>query len=142
MSGMDTTCTPATFELGRETLVHLGPDLTVTALAVDDAFWTHRAADRPELAEGRIVCLGDYGATWSWWERHPDGDELVLVVSGQVDFVLEDESGRRTVTLAADQCAIVPAGTWHRAVVDAPCRMLFVTPTPARTQLREAQAPS
>jgi mannose-6-phosphate isomerase-like protein (cupin superfamily) len=45
------------------------------------------------------------------WHRHPDSDELFLVVEGtlQIDF-----EGRDTVGLTAWQCMVVPAGTVHR----------------------------
>jgi mannose-6-phosphate isomerase-like protein (cupin superfamily) len=133
---MDTKPAAHTIELGRETIIHFGDDLTLTPLRADPSFWTHTDSHRPELAEGRIMCAGDYTSTWTWWERHPDGDELVMVLSGTAEFVLEDDDDTRTVSLGAGQSTIVPAGTWHRAVVDDPCRMLFVTPTPAGTQVR------
>jgi mannose-6-phosphate isomerase-like protein (cupin superfamily) len=45
------------------------------------------------------------------WHRHPDSDELFLVVEGrlQIDF-----AGRETVELAPWQFIVVPAGTVHR----------------------------
>lgn len=45
------------------------------------------------------------------WHRHPDSDELFLVVEGrlQIDF-----AGRETVELTPWQFIVVPAGTVHR----------------------------
>lgn len=45
------------------------------------------------------------------WHRHPQSDELFLVVEGrlQIEF-----AGRDTVELTPWQCIVVPAGTVHR----------------------------
>jgi mannose-6-phosphate isomerase-like protein (cupin superfamily) len=131
-----TLSSTAPLDLGRDTLVHLADDLSTTPLSVDASFWEHIGAAKPELASGRILCVSDYADTWTWWEVHPDGDELVLLLSGGVDVVLESGSDSHSVALLPGQATIVPAGTWHRVVVRTACRMLFVTPTPARTQVR------
>jgi mannose-6-phosphate isomerase-like protein (cupin superfamily) len=137
---MDSTTHPSTLELGRHTVLHLGDDLSATAVAITPAFWTHEGDHSPALTEGRIVCVSDYDTTWTWWERHPVGDEVAYLISGDADFVLDDGSGPRTETLTPGRAVIVPEGDWHRAVLRAPSRILFVTPTPARTELREIGA--
>lgn len=63
-------------------------------------------------------------------ERHPDGDELIYLVSGRAEIVLEEESGERSVTLEAGQAFVVPKGTWHRVLVLEPCEIVYVTPGP------------
>jgi mannose-6-phosphate isomerase-like protein (cupin superfamily) len=45
------------------------------------------------------------------WHRHPDSDELFLVVEGRLQVEL---AGRDMVELAPWQCIVVPAGTVHR----------------------------
>ena len=45
------------------------------------------------------------------WHRHPDSDELFLVVEGKL---LIDVAGHPTMELGAWQYAVVPAGTVHR----------------------------
>jgi mannose-6-phosphate isomerase-like protein (cupin superfamily) len=115
----------------------LGSDLSISALAIGDDYWEHRA-DRVELAEGRVVSVFDYDSPWSWWERHPVGDELLFVLSGSVHFHLEDASGSQRVALGAGESCIVPQGTWHSAEIRESVRLLFVTPTPARTEHRPA----
>jgi mannose-6-phosphate isomerase-like protein (cupin superfamily) len=135
---MHTPLTPQPVALGRDAVIHLGAQLDIAALTVTAAFWTHDPTNSPQLAQGRILSVYHYTKTWAYWERHPDGDELVYVLSGNVDFVLDDDQHRHTATLRAGQAAIVPAGTWHRALIHAPVQILFVTPTPARTQQRAA----
>ena len=134
---MHTRQMTAPLELGRDNVIHFGDDLAAAPVPIDPSFWTHEGPGQPELAVGRILGVSDYTATGSWWERHPVGDELVFLLSGQVDFLLSDDNCLETVVLAPGQAAVVPAGTWHRAVIRVPSRLLFVTPTPARTELRD-----
>jgi mannose-6-phosphate isomerase-like protein (cupin superfamily) len=123
--------------LDRHTVVHLGTDLSLAPLPVGPDFWEH-AAGQPELDDGRILSVVGYDATWTWRERHPVGDELALVLRGAVVLELEEGAASRRMALEAGQCGIIPAGAWHRAVMERPCRLLFVTPTPARTEQRTA----
>jgi mannose-6-phosphate isomerase-like protein (cupin superfamily) len=119
-------------------VLHLDEDLSAAYLAVDAAYW-HHAADQPELAVGRVLSIFGYNATWTWWERHPIGDEVAHVLSGEAELLLEDHLGRgATVRLATATSAVIPAGAWHRLRVTRPTSVLFVTPTPARTEHRPA----
>lgn len=63
-------------------------------------------------------------------EMHPDGDELLFLVSGSVTVVLEDEEPPRHVRLAPGQALVVPRGVWHRVVLAEPSRILHITPGP------------
>ena len=63
-------------------------------------------------------------------ERHPDGDELLVLLSGRVSVVLEEDDGDRTVELAPGQGLIVPRGVWHRVVLHEESRLVHVTPGP------------
>ena len=123
--------------LSRSTLLHLLDGLELRALHATDAYWQHRA-EHDEPANGRLMSIFDYTETWTWWERHPDGDEFVHVITGEVDFLLDDGQEERSAHLSSGEGTIVPQGAWHRAVVHRPSTMLFVTPTPARTEHRDA----
>lgn len=69
-------------------------------------------------------------------ELHPDGDELLYLVSGRVDVILEDGGTAATIgtehveTLHAGQAIIVPRGVWHRVDVREPSRLVHITPGP------------
>ena len=123
--------------LGRRTIVHLKPELGLSLLHIDDAYWSH-TSERLEMAEGRVLSVFDYDTTWTWWERHPIGDELLYVLFGEMDLHLDDGVTTSVQRLRKGESAIVPAGAWHRAIVPVPSRLLFVTPTPARTEHRPA----
>jgi mannose-6-phosphate isomerase-like protein (cupin superfamily) len=68
-------------------------------------------------------------------ELHPDGDELLYLVSGRIEVVLDDgdqqQAGAETrYSVEAGQAFIVPKGVWHRLEVVAPAHLIHVTPGP------------
>ena len=89
------------------------------------AYSARTAADG---AEGRLVSMYDFSESWTSWEMHPVGDELVVCLTGEITLHQELPDGTaRTVTIAAGQYAINPAGAWHTADVPGPASALFVT---------------
>lgn len=117
-------------------MIHLEAGLDLDSLTIGSEFWAHGSTE-PLLSDGRILSVFDYDTTWPYWERHPAGDELVYVVAGCCELQLDD-GDVRAVALRVGSAVIVPAGVWHRAAFTGACRLLFVTPTPARTEQRPA----
>lgn len=68
-------------------------------------------------------------------ELHPDGDELVYVISGHLQISLDGE--RDPAEVRAGQAFVVPRDMWHRAHLVEPTHLLHVTPGPnSRTRPR------
>lgn len=66
--------------------------------------------------EGRLVSLHRFAESWSSWEMHPKGDEVVICIQGTMVLTQEFPDGRReTVTLNPGEYAINPPGVWHIA---------------------------
>jgi mannose-6-phosphate isomerase-like protein (cupin superfamily) len=63
-------------------------------------------------------------------EMHPDGDELLFVVSGRLSVYLEDQGGERELRLAAGEAVVVPRGVWHRVVPLETSQLVHITPGP------------
>jgi mannose-6-phosphate isomerase-like protein (cupin superfamily) len=63
-------------------------------------------------------------------EVHPDGDELLYLVSGAITVRLELPAGDRTVDIAAGEALVVPMGTWHRITLRQPGTLIHITPGP------------
>jgi quercetin dioxygenase-like cupin family protein len=72
--------------------------------------------------------LGSGDQSWTTWERHPAGEELVVVVSGRMTLVQEVGDEERRIELAAGQAAINPRNVWHTSDIAEPCQVLFITP--------------
>jgi mannose-6-phosphate isomerase-like protein (cupin superfamily) len=66
-------------------------------------------------------------------EMHPDGDELLYVVSGAVTVTLELAGGDTRVDLGAGDAIVVPQGVWHQVTTREPGRLIHITPGPNGT---------
>jgi homogentisate 1,2-dioxygenase len=64
-------------------------------------------------------------------ERHPDGDEVLFLVSGRLDVVLEMGATPGVVEMTPRQTLIVPKGVWHRVLPREPSQLLHITPGPS-----------
>lgn len=113
------------------TYLHLRDGGAGDPIAVGPAFWDDVLAGKyPQLEHGRLMGQHSFAADWPVWERHPQGDELVMLLAGAgFDFVLEMANAERIVPLRRPgDYVLVPAGTWHTARANAESTILFVTP--------------
>jgi quercetin dioxygenase-like cupin family protein len=62
-------------------------------------------------------------------ELHPDGDELIYIISGKVTVVGDSAPGHPCELGPGDMC-IVPRGEWHRVHLLEPTRLMHITPGP------------
>lgn len=113
----------------QSTYLRLRPDSSVEKLPFDETFWPRLM--RGELGDFRheyLVTCYSYTQDWPSWECHPNGDEIVMLVSGRATFLLETPGGNTELVLAhTGDFAFVPRGTWHSAHTDVPTTMLFIT---------------
>ena len=116
------------------TFVHLGTDSSATP--IPDFEWSEeflqgyeaRFGDEPTDGVGRLLCVTEQESTWSTWERHPAGEEVVVLLSGRIDLIQLIDGVEHVVELRPLEAVVNPAGVWHRAVVHQPGLGLFVTP--------------
>ncbi|HEX3668199.1 MAG TPA: cupin domain-containing protein [Acidimicrobiia bacterium] len=114
-----------TFDLAT-TYVQLDDGPQAFAVEIDGEFW-QTIDRRSELQGGRLVGTFHNAKDWDVWEMHPPGDEVVCLLSGAIDVVLDEPDGERVVELRSGQTCIVPRGVWHRAIVREPGDTLHVT---------------
>ncbi len=80
--------------------------------------------------EGRLVTMHRFSESWSDWEVHPHGSEIVVCTEGRITLIQRKggpEGPEVVVTLEPGQYAINEPGDWHTADVDEPCAALFIT---------------
>jgi len=111
----------------QDRYVHLAEDGTATELPGGDAFWGLPEAEMARVGQGWLVSEFEFAVDWPNWEMHPHADEFVYLLSGSVEFWLEQPDSVRRVVLAGRAAIVVPRGVWHTAKVTAPSRMLHVT---------------
>lgn len=116
----------ASFDLSR-TFVHLRDGGDAEPVEVGPAFFRDSSASgRYDRLVGVFDFQTDADLHSSMQEMHPAADELIYLVSGAIDVVLEENGEERSVALEEGCAAIVPCGVWHRLVMRRPGRLLFV----------------
>lgn len=96
-------------------------------------------ADRLAEMEFRELVRFDDGQTgvfWSEaggpspWEMHPDCDEMLQVLEGEIEVeVLPEDSGAGvTIRVPAGSFFVVPRGCWHRQNLLTRTKELYLTP--------------
>ncbi len=113
----------------HSTYLRLRPDSTVEKLPVDASFWPRlMGGELGDLHHEYLVTCYTYAEDWPSWECHPNGDEIVVMLSGRATFILESPAGTTELSLErTGDFAFVPRGTWHTAHTGTATTMLFIT---------------
>lgn len=125
-----------------------------TPINLDDAFaeLTFLPDRTPETTDEAAApafgILSDYrdGAVFiahyaggSQWERHGNGDEVVIVLDGETTLFLLDGADERAHALRAGELLVVPQGAWHRFETPRGAKILTVTPQPTDHRLERPE---
>ena len=62
-------------------------------------------------------------------EVHPDGDEVLFVVSGRIRVTCDSDPGNALI-LGPGQACIVPKGEWHKVSILQKTQLVHITPGP------------
>ena len=60
-------------------------------------------------------------------ERHNDGDEILIVISGKIEIETDTTRGTPSL-LCAGQSAIILKGEWHQVNVIEKAQLVYITP--------------
>ena len=108
------------------TFIHLRDGGDAEPVAVTRSFWGRSAGPLYD----RLVGVFDFDSSRdlhaSMQEMHPEADEVLYLVSGAIDVVVERSGAEHSLALEAGEAAIVPRGAWHRLVMRRPGRLLFI----------------
>jgi mannose-6-phosphate isomerase-like protein (cupin superfamily) len=112
------------------TYLRLRADASIEQLTVDNKLWQRVTSGQlGDFHKEFLIACGSCDADWPMWEMHPNGDEIVCLLSGSVTFLLQEAQGTQTIELdKSGEYVLVRKGTWHRAKTRGACRMLFLTP--------------
>lgn len=122
--------TSMAFDLSK-TFVHLG--LQASAVPLPDfqfskdylrKYLVRFASDRDE---SRLVGIIAMDRTWTHWECHLGGEEVVVVLSGRCDVIQDlGDEGLHTIAMGPGEAMINPKGVWHTTDVHEPGSQLFI----------------
>ncbi len=80
--------------------VRLRSDASAEVLPVGRTFWQDLASGAlGDFHNEYLVTTHSFSENWPMWEMHPNGDEVVILLSGSVDFVLEKKTGNKMMPL-------------------------------------------
>jgi mannose-6-phosphate isomerase-like protein (cupin superfamily) len=81
-------------------------------------------------APGRLIMVETTPVDWTTWERHTEGDEIVVVLEGRGEFVQQIDGGEQRMPVGPGSALINPTGVWHSADVTEPIKAIYITPCP------------
>ena len=98
------------------------PDSRLDLKAVTPTFFPDLDKSYPDFQGHILVSQFSFDEPWPTWEVHPEGDEMVLLLSGDTDMVLAGEDGSETIMRVSTpgEYVVVPKGAWHTARPHAP----------------------
>lgn len=124
----------------QNTFAVIRPDLSVETIDVSATIYQDLDARFDQFRSHQLVSTYEFTEDWPTWERHPQGDEIVILLSGAATMVLQREAGPQFVEMAVPgEYVVVPRNTWHTARVRTATRMLFITPGEGTENRAEAE---
>ena len=111
--------------------IHLGRGAAAVAeprFTGSDWYEGYDQRHHDDLDEGRIVSLFRFEESWTSWEMHPSGEEVVCCLQGHMTLHQELPDGaEQSWELSPGEYAINPRGAWHTADAEEPVVALFIT---------------
>jgi len=109
--------------------VVITPDKQAVIERCDAKIYTRLDQNYDNFAGHELISSYEFQSDWSGWEMHPQGDEVVVLLTGAVTFLFEGSDGQTAVHLTEQgQYLVVPKGTWHTAKTQVKSKLLFITP--------------
>jgi len=91
------------------------------------SFWHDLATGALALPGGWLMMSSDVSEDMGHWEMHPNGEEMLICLSGAMRVIEEVNGAERETVLPAGHVHAVKHGLWHRICVEAPGRMMHLT---------------
>ncbi len=105
---------------------------------VTPELYQHIDEEYKDFAGHLLISSYTFTEDWPTWEVHPAGDEFVILLGGDVEFILRGDEGDDITRMnEPGTFVIVPRNTWHTARVHTPAVMLFITPGEGTENLEE-----
>lgn len=83
------------------TYARLKPDASAEAIPVSESFWQDLGAGKFGSFENEfLVTTQSFAQNWPVWEMHPKGEEIVILLSGDMDLILEKKNWQQNRAFA------------------------------------------
>ena len=118
----------------NSTVIHLGtsqrPVVPLADFAFDQTAFESYVAQHCTDDPGRLIMVETTPSNWSSWECHPAGDEVVIVLEGEAQFIQEIDGVEIRINVGPGDTIINRQGVWHTADVTKPLKAIYITPCP------------
>lgn len=119
---------PKSFSL-KSTLIVITPNQSTIPINVSPSFFEDLDKNFDTFQNHLLVSCLSFDCDWPNWEIHPEGDEIVYLLSGKTEILLEKDTKIETLEVSEPgSYIIIPKNTWHRAKTKVPTTMIFITP--------------
>lgn len=92
-----------------------------------DKFWSKSGEELDKIGEDWLITEFESTEDWQSWEMHPHAEEIVYLLSGAADLILEKDGNQKKFELRGKGLVIVPPETWHTAKIFEPSLFLVIT---------------
>jgi uncharacterized protein YjlB len=111
----------------QQTFVSLSAEGEAVKRVGGEAFWKLAESQREVIGQDWLMSEYNCNGDWTSWEMHPEGDEVVYVLQGRAEMVLELDGLEQTVVVEGGSAVLIPKGIWHTANMKGAVRMLHIT---------------
>ena len=112
----------------NKTRAVLSPTMEFFTKALSPDFYNELEHEFDGFANHILLSQHSFNEDWGVWEKHPLGDEIVLLLSGEADLVTMQDREENTQHLAVQgDYVLIKKDTWHTARTTQPTSMLFIT---------------
>ena len=113
----------------EQDFVVLSPQKDASIESCDAGLYQRLAENYGTFKGHELISCHHFDAAWDTWEIHPAGDEIVVLISGRITFVLKiGDEEHQTDLNAVGSFVIVPKNIWHTARNANKAKVLFITP--------------
>ena len=107
----------------------LNPDKQASIEPNDAELYVRLDRNYNDFAGHELISCHEFSEDWSMWEIHPNGDEVIVLLHGDIDVVFDQPDGEQSVHLnTPGSYAVVPKNVWHTVKVRQAARAVFITP--------------
>ncbi len=92
-----------------------------------DKFWSKSGEELDKISEDWLITEYEFTEDWQSWEMHPHAEEIVYLLRGTADLILEKDGNRKKFELRGKGLVIIPPETWHTAKIFEPSSFLIIT---------------
>ena len=112
----------------NKTTAILSPSMAFSTKPLSADFYNELDQEFDGFTNHILVSQHAFNEDWEVWEKHPLGDEIVLLLSGEADLITLHEGEETLQHLSMQgETILIKRGTWHTARTTQSTSMLFIT---------------